>query len=101
MEQAKKRSIGGGRKSEGVPARTRKKLKGSVVLVLADNVVRRRLATLAKGGRTMTQTGLAMEAGLGLNTVLCIEKAQRATNILVVERLAAALGLAPFELLQP
>jgi DNA-binding XRE family transcriptional regulator len=93
----KKKALRGvGQPWKGISPADRKRFDGSVVLVLAENIHRLRLVPPG-----LTQEQLAAEAGLGRNTIIEIEKAMRATNIVVVEQVAAALGVKPYELLKP
>ena len=61
--------------------------------VVADNVRRQRLDL------ALSQEGLATEAGLHRTYIGAIERAERNLSLDNIERLAKALGVAPFQLL--
>ena len=61
--------------------------------VVADNVRRQRLDL------ALSQEGLATEAGLHRTYIGAIERAERNLSLDNIERLAEALGVAPFQLL--
>ncbi|MFQ5875159.1 MAG: helix-turn-helix domain-containing protein [Dehalococcoidia bacterium] len=48
----------------------------------------------------LTQRELAAKAGLGIATIVRVEKGQQAPTFRTIKRLAAALGVEPAELVQ-
>lgn len=65
-----------------------------VVVFIGEQVKNRRLR------RAMTQGELAQKAGIGINTVVRIERNQTEPRPPTVRKLAAALGVDPSELVE-
>ena len=86
-----------GRWGHGVTAETRTAKSGTLALVLADNVFKRRMGCKPK----MSQLQLAAESGLSPNAVAKIEKAVVDTSLSSIEALAPAFKVQPYELLKP
>jgi DNA-binding XRE family transcriptional regulator len=83
-----------GKPASGLDADVRRDRKGQIVVVLADRVLALRL----KAG--LTQMGLARAAGIGLNTVVRMEKAGANQGLDSVAAVANALNVAISELLK-
>jgi DNA-binding XRE family transcriptional regulator len=95
MLKKKKKASSGGRPLEGIPAAARKRFDGSVVLVVAENISHLRLRL------GVSQETLAALSGVGRNTLIAMERAERASNVAQIEKVALALDVAPFELMRP
>jgi transcriptional regulator with XRE-family HTH domain len=67
----------------------------SARVMLAQNIVRLR------GARSWSQEMLALEAGLHRTFIAHVERSARNISIDNLEKIAIALGVAPYELLKP
>ncbi|HEX8340119.1 MAG TPA: helix-turn-helix transcriptional regulator [Tepidisphaeraceae bacterium] len=66
----------------------------------AKTIFGRRLRTLRKS-RGLTLEALGRAADIGFKHIALIEKAQKVPSFEAIDRLAAALGVAPYELFLP